>query len=274
MIRTLNILAVIGVILILSCDWFVQKPPRNIAEASELLEELKERRLDFDDGSRQLFEFRDTLLRQNDISMLVSLDSLLLKRATAPELSDSTTKQEEDFFCGTYDNASDSALRVQEFDFLMPLKPINIPVAFHIIYFTTTNGNEIGRISRAKVDEQMAVLNDAFANTIFTFNLVHVDSTQNEAWFKNARKGTQTERNMKRALTIDPLKVLNVYTVGIGYSQAYYPWVDNISDSLHGVLLDYTTFPGGSDSNYNLGKTLGTRSGSLFRAISSMAIQV
>lgn len=68
---------------------------------------------------------------------------------------------------------------------------------------------------------------------------------------------------MKQALAIDPVHVLNFYTCGaprneggallLGY--ATFPWMYSEDSYMHGVVVLYSSLPGGSYPNYNEGDT-------------------
>ena len=86
-----------------------------------------------------------------------------------------------------------------------------IDVYFHII--TGSNGN--GGLSAGDISSQMNVLNNAYANTPFTFNLVSSQTVVNNAWF-TAGYGTQAETAMKSTLRQGDAGDLNFYTNNMG----------------------------------------------------------
>lgn len=72
---------------------------------------------------------------------------------------------------------------------------IEVPVYFHVI----TNSNKDGALSDAMINKQIQVLNDQFRRAGFTFTLVEVDRTVNNAWY-TAASGSSSEVAMKNAL--------------------------------------------------------------------------
>ena len=61
----------------------------------------------------------------------------------------------------------------------------------------------------------MNVLNAAFADTPFTFNLVSTTSTANNAWY-NVSPDSPEEAAMKSALRVGDASDLNIYVANIG----------------------------------------------------------
>ncbi|HEX8189401.1 MAG TPA: zinc metalloprotease [Pyrinomonadaceae bacterium] len=136
---------------------------------------------------------------------------------------------------------------------------VTINVYFHVIY----NRKNAGNISQTMIDNQIKVLNDAYAgltggaNTPFRFQLFSVDRTQNDQWF-GAVIGSRAERQMKSALHKGTARDLNLYTNGMGQSLlgwATFPWEYAGAPTMDGVVCHYASLPGGTLSPYNLGDT-------------------
>ncbi len=136
-----------------------------------------------------------------------------------------------------------------------------VPVWFHVV----TDG-EIGNVTQAQIDEQMTVLNLAFAGFYggaksgFKFELVGVTRTDNADWFYGGISGSD-ERPMKRALHRGGFETLNVYstTAGPYLGWAYLPGLPDSQLYLDGVVSDWEAMPGTSDTyegRYDLGQTL------------------
>ncbi len=128
----------------------------------------------------------------------------------------------------------------------------SIPVWFHVIH----DGSE-GDVSSQLINAQMDVLNAAFAGSGFSFNLADVTRTRNKKWF-NGCYGRGTERKIKQALAVDPANNLNIYTCNpsggiLGY--AYLPCGTVGGSYLDGVVLLYSTLPGGGAAPYDEGDT-------------------
>jgi hypothetical protein len=132
---------------------------------------------------------------------------------------------------------------------IRPADDITIPVVIHVIH----DGTE-GDISDSMAAAQVSVLNDAFAGTGFAFTLASINRVENRRWFTNCY-GNQ---NFKRDLAVDPPHTLNFYTCKpkgniLGY--AYLPWSYPEDNWHHGVVVLYSSLPGGTADPYNLGDT-------------------
>ncbi|KAJ7869152.1 metalloprotease [Mycena olivaceomarginata] len=140
-----------------------------------------------------------------------------------------------------------------------PLKSIN--VYFHVI---TVNGTlSEGDIPEVQIKKQIEVLNEDYNKTGITFILGNVSRTTNATWFNSAAPETSEQTEMKSALRQGHAYTLNVYTVGftsgsgknlLGYATFPSSYIASPKDD--GVVILYSSLPGGSVSPYNLGKTL------------------
>ena len=133
-----------------------------------------------------------------------------------------------------------------------------IPIAFHII---TAAG--AGDVTAQQLDDQVRVLNQAYAGTGYRFTLQSVDRTENKPWFIMG-PGTGSEKHAKQALAIDPAHTLNVYTCApahdlLGWS--YFPFSLPEDSYIHGIVIHFASLPGGDLAPYNLGGTLIHESG-------------
>lgn len=129
---------------------------------------------------------------------------------------------------------------------------VSIPVWFHVI-----RNNSTGNVSSTQINNQISVLNNAFSGTGFSFFLAGTTNTNNRRWF-NGCGSSGRESQMKQALAVDPANNLNIYTCNpsggiLGW--AYFPWSAPESSFWHGVVLLYSSLPGGSAAPYNLGDT-------------------
>ena len=138
---------------------------------------------------------------------------------------------------------------------------IGIPVYFHVVNKGTGIAN--GDVPDSQINAQIDVLNDSYGGatggvpTPFYFYLAATDRTTNATWY-TAGPGTAAERQMKQALRQGGADALNVYssnpgggllgwaTFPSGYQRR--PWDD-------GVVILYSSLPGGSAAPYNLGDT-------------------
>ncbi|OGA98857.1 MAG: hypothetical protein A3E25_23580 [Burkholderiales bacterium RIFCSPHIGHO2_12_FULL_69_20] len=128
-----------------------------------------------------------------------------------------------------------------------------INVYLHII--TDTAGN--GALTQSQINDQMQVLNDAYAGTGWSFNLVTVDTTANNAWYTMGY-GTTAETQAKNALRKGTAADLNIYSANIGgglLGWATFPSDYTRSPKMDGVVVLNASLPGGGAAPYNLGDT-------------------
>ncbi|KAJ6553526.1 metalloprotease [Mycena vulgaris] len=172
--------------------------------------------------------------------------------------------------CGTY--ISDDALITAEAHFaanrVTPVASLVPLVAtLNIFYHVVSKDSTVvgGNIPDSQLTAQTAVMNKAYAGSGITWVTGGITRTVNAAWFNsaaltNAGAETTQARAMKTALRTGTKADLNVYTVGftstglLGY--ATFP-SDFTSDSIvDGVVILFSSLPGGTAAPYNLGQTL------------------
>jgi hypothetical protein len=128
-----------------------------------------------------------------------------------------------------------------------------IPVYFHVI--TSLSG--AGDVTDKAINNQISVLNTAYANTGFSFALVKVDRTANNNWYAMT-SGTTAEKQAKTALRQGGADVLNLYSANIGgglLGWATLPSSYASNPTNDGVVVLFSTLPGGSAAPYNRGDT-------------------
>ena len=129
-----------------------------------------------------------------------------------------------------------------------------IPVHFHVI--TTNTG--AGDVLDSQLDAQIAVLNGAYAGSGFQFVKQGYSRTKNTTWYNGCDKSS-IERQIRKALAVDPAHTFNVYTCGLGgglLGRATFPSYFPENSYMHGVVMLNQSLPGGSATNYNGGDTL------------------
>ena len=130
-----------------------------------------------------------------------------------------------------------------------------INVYFHVVRKGTGIAN--GDISQAMIDDQMDVLNAAFGGWGWQFNLQSVDRTTNTTWYNGCYSST-TETQMKNAMRQGTADDLNIYTCNpsggiLGY--ATFPSGYASAPKRDGVVLLYSSLPGGGAVPYDEGDT-------------------
>ena len=104
-------------------------------------------------------------------------------------------------------------------------------------------------------------MNTDYAATGLHFVLEKTTRVQNANWFNKVAKNTTEQTNMKKSLRKGGARTLNIYTVGftstpnnpLGYST--FPWYYASNPKNDGVVILYSSLPGGSEDGFNLGRT-------------------
>jgi hypothetical protein len=131
---------------------------------------------------------------------------------------------------------------------------ITVNVYWHVINNGTGIAN--GDIPQTQIDNSIAVLNAAYASTPFRFSLVSVDRTTNASWYISS--GGTSEQQMKTALRQGTADDLNVYSNNMGgglLGWATFPSSYASSPKMDGVVILYSSVPGGTAAPYNEGDT-------------------
>jgi hypothetical protein len=128
-----------------------------------------------------------------------------------------------------------------------------ISVYVHVI----TSSSGAGAPTSSQINNQITVLNNAYASTGWTFQLAGVDTTANDAWYTMG-PGTTAEKNAKTALRVGSASSLNIYMANIGgglLGWATFPSDYASNPKMDGVVILTASLPGGTAAPYNLGAT-------------------
>ncbi len=160
--------------------------------------------------------------------------------------------------CATPVLTAEALLQI-EFDIVAPKKTAKatggvIPVYWHVI----NNGSSLsqGNIPDSQITAQINVLNAAYASTGWSFNLVSTDRTTNASWYTCG--GGTCETQLKNALRQGTADDLNIYSNNMGgglLGWATFPSSYSGNPKNDGVMILYSSVPGGSAAPYNLGDT-------------------
>lgn len=131
---------------------------------------------------------------------------------------------------------------------------VSVPTWFHVV--AASESEEDGYVSDSQLEEQLAVLNENFAPSGISFTLAGTTRTINSNWADDG-----AELTMKKSLRKGDYGTLNVYfqrEIGGNLGYCYFP--DNVSSGSNDFYYDgcsilSSSVPGGSATNYNLGKT-------------------
>jgi hypothetical protein len=130
---------------------------------------------------------------------------------------------------------------------------VTIPTVFHVISEDGTQAN--GNIPTTWINNQMNVLNAAYASAGFQFSLSSIDRVTNPAWYPIIN-GSTAEKQMKAALRVGNMGTLNIYT-GL-LSNNLLGWATFPTRKLStydGVVILAESLPGGNAAPYNEGDT-------------------
>jgi hypothetical protein len=134
--------------------------------------------------------------------------------------------------------------------------PANGSVTVNVYLHVITDSNGFGAPTAVMIQEQMAVLNAAFASTPYKFNLFSTDYTANSTWYTGCYGGS--EAAMKSALYKGGASDLNLYTCSPGsgiLGYATFPSSYTSAPTKDGVVVLAQSLPGGTAIPYNLGDT-------------------
>lgn len=139
--------------------------------------------------------------------------------------------------------------------FQMDVTSGTIPVHWHVI----NNGTSLasGNIPDSQIASQISVLNAAYSSWGWQFSLASTDRTTNASWY-TCTPGATCETQMKNALRIGSAVDLNLYSNNMG--QGLLGWSTFPSDysrspKMDGVVILFSSVPGGTAAPYNLGDT-------------------
>jgi hypothetical protein len=132
---------------------------------------------------------------------------------------------------------------------------IRVNVHWHVINKGTGLAN--GDIPDSQIASSIDVLNAAFAVAGVQYRLASTDRTTNATWY-TMTPGSAAETQAKNALRIGTADDLNVYTANLGgglLGWATFPQSYQGQPMLDGVVILYTSVPGGTEQHYNEGDT-------------------
>ncbi|ONI67144.1 zinc metalloprotease [Kribbella sp. ALI-6-A] len=144
------------------------------------------------------------------------------------------------------------------------LAAATVPVYFHVMRDAAGNGD----VTDSQIAQQINVLNNTFAggessaaaNTGFTFNLAGTFRYNNTQWHQDKQSSTYRKQTRKGGAN-----ALNIWLVDFGYlGIATFPWDYKRQPGIDGIRVQYTSLPGGSEPNYNLGETATHEAGHWF----------
>ncbi|KAG8809126.1 hypothetical protein FRC19_005430 [Serendipita sp. 401] len=136
-----------------------------------------------------------------------------------------------------------------------------IPVVWHVI--SKSNDAAGGNVPDSQVKASIDAMNEHYASSGISFALQKTTRTTNADWFSKVGPDEANQTAMKSQLRVGDAATLNVYTVGfeagsgmglLGYATFPSDYTSNAKDD--GVVILYSSLPGGTMQNYDEGKTL------------------
>lgn len=162
--------------------------------------------------------------------------------------------------CSTRDATPTELAQAQEelrsfAGFSLTARTVN--VYFHVI--NKGAGIDNGDVPEAMINKQIDILNKAYADsaTGITFKLAGIDRTNNSTWY-TVTDSTSAETNMKNTLHKGGKADLNLYTANLGgglLGWATFPSEYASAPKMDGVVILFSSLPGGSAVPYDLGYT-------------------
>jgi hypothetical protein len=135
----------------------------------------------------------------------------------------------------------------------MPAGGTTINTYVHVIRTSTGGGGP----TTTQMNDQIAVLNAAYAGSGYSFSVASTDYTNNSAWY-TAGYGTAEETAMKTTLRKGGAADLNIYYNNMGgglLGWATFPSSYASKPKMDGVVILYSSLPKGSAAPYNEGDT-------------------
>jgi hypothetical protein len=130
-----------------------------------------------------------------------------------------------------------------------------INVYYHVI--NQGSGIANGDVPLSQIQSQIQILNNAYGTHGWSFTLAGVTRTTNSRWY-SLRQGSKNEKDMKNALRTGTADDLNIYSANLQgglLGWATFPSSYTGSPKMDGVVILYSSVPGGSAAPYNEGDT-------------------
>jgi hypothetical protein len=128
-----------------------------------------------------------------------------------------------------------------------------INVYVHRIHSSSGSG---GTVTSTQINQQISVLNGAYGGAGFSFSLAGTTDSNNDSWYTCT--GGSCESSMKSALRQGSADDLNIYFNNMGQNLlgwATFPSSYSSQPSMDGVVILYSSVPGGTAAPYNEGDT-------------------
>jgi hypothetical protein len=140
----------------------------------------------------------------------------------------------------------------------------SVPVYVHVMRDASGGGD----VTDAQIAEQIDVMNASFAGAKsadaadlgFSFYLAGTDRYDNDRWHQDQQSTTYRSQTRQGGAN-----ALNIWLVDFDYlGVATFPWDYSSDPDIDGIRVQYSSLPGGSATNYNLGETATHEAGHWF----------
>jgi len=142
----------------------------------------------------------------------------------------------------------------------------DLPVVINVFWQVITRNDGTGNVSNLRINQQLQVLNDAYAgatsasaaDTRFSFRTKRIIRTAETAWYNWADPAVDPsdDADAKTALRRGGAAALNVYLANLGDGLLGYATFPGGAPTRDGVVVLNASLPGGRAAPYNLGDTL------------------
>ena len=145
-----------------------------------------------------------------------------------------------------------------------PPAPTAVPVYVHVMVAADGTGD----VTDTQITQQIAVLNNTFAggesreasDAGFSFTLAGTDRYYNDAWHND-----KNSNQYRKATRLGGADALNIWLVEFNYlGIATFPWDYRNQGAIDGIRVLWSSLPGGTENNYNLGETATHEAGHWF----------
>ena len=138
-----------------------------------------------------------------------------------------------------------------------PIQEAHAPIAVHVHRIHDSNGNG-GGVTSSQINSDISVLNNAYASAGWSFTLASVDDTNNSSWYTTTDGTSAETRDEERApqgrrgrpRTSTRTTWARACSAGRRSRRT-----TRATRSMDGVVVLYSSLPGGSAAPYNLGDT-------------------
>ena len=162
--------------------------------------------------------------------------------------------------CGTDQPSTGDRRRIAEFeqDFLSTVQEAQLDVTIPVHFIHVLDEDGMGGVTPEVRAEQIRVLNRAYEPAGIRFTEKSATDVTNRQFFRMGHKSAAERACKQQHQAVPPQNGLNFYTAGpagniLGW--ATFPYEVEGDPAMDGVVILYSTLPGGQNAPFNLGMT-------------------